>query len=512
MLRFEWRPEQAMEDGRVVAADAAMLETAELGQSLSKEAFGKQSKALRVELLKVQRELLGADWPVIILIGGVGTAGKGEVINRLFDWMDAKGLTSHVVDAPTQDERERPEYWRYWMGLPPKGMIGIFLGGWYAPAIDAHASGGLDDDAFGMALRRATMFERDLANDGALIIKIWLHVSKKVQKKRLIKLGSSAATRWRVTSDDWARHARYDAYRKTCERALRETSTGSAPWSVIDGGNARFRDLSAARTVLDRIRERLAAPVRRERGHAESTDLANPVTILDSLDLTRKVSDADYAKELEHWQGEMNQLGHRVKKKARGVIVLLEGWDASGKGGAIRRVTQALDARQYRVIPVSAPTDEEHARHYLWRFWRQLGRSGGFTFYDRSWYGRVLVERVEGLASVRAWQRAYKEINDFEEQLVEDGIILLKFWLHISRAEQLRRFKTREREPWKNYKISDEDYRNRTLTNAYEAAASDMIGRTSTEYAPWVLIEAEDKHFARIKVLREACKRIAARL
>jgi polyphosphate kinase 2 (PPK2 family) len=256
----------------------------------------------------------------------------------------------------------------------------------------------------------------------------------------------------------------------------------------------------------------LAAPHRRERGRPEPADLPNPVTILDSLDLTKKKSDAAYSKELEHWQGEMHELGRKVRKKGRGVIMVFEGWDAAGKGGAIRHVTYALDARQYRVAPISAPTDEERARHYLWRFWRQLARIGRFTLYDRSWYGRVLVERVEGFASVRAWQRAYKEINDFEEQLVEDGIILLKFWLHISRPEQLRRFKAREREPWKQYKIGPEDYRNRTKTNAYEAAAAEMIGRTSTEYAPWVLVEAEDKRYARIKVLREACEHIAERL
>jgi polyphosphate kinase 2 (PPK2 family) len=333
-----------------------------------------------------------------------------------------------------------------------------------------------------------------------------------VQKKRLIKLGSSAATRWRVTKGDWARHKRYDAYRTACERALRETSTGDAPWTVIDAADAHFRDVSTASAVLERIRQNLAIPVKHVRHHPASADQPNPVTILDSLDLTKKISDADYRKELERWQREMHGLGQKVQKKARGVIMVFEGWDASGKGGAIRRVTQALDARQYQVIPISAPTEEELSRHYLWRFWRHVGRTGRFTFYDRSWYGRVLVERIEGLVSVATWQRAYKEINDFEQQLVDDGIILLKFWLHISRAEQLRRFKARARDLWKNYKITDEDYRNRTLTNAYEAAASDMIGRTSTEYAPWILVEAEDKHFARIKVLREAAQGIAARL
>ena len=194
------------------------------------------------------------------------------------------------------------------------------------------------------------------------------------------------------------------------------------------------------------------------------------------------------------------------------MILALEGWDAAGKGGAIRRVTHALDARMYRVIPIAAPTDEERAHHYLWRFWRHLPRLGRITIYDRTWYGRVLVERAEGFASEAEWMRAYKEINEFEEQLTEHGIVLVKYWLHISADEQLERFKERETAPWKQYKITPEDYRNREKMNLYEQAASDMIARTSTEFSPWTLVEANDKRYARIKVLRTLCDRLDAAL
>jgi polyphosphate:AMP phosphotransferase len=487
-----------------------MFETAELGRELGKKEFNERGKQLRIDLLGTQRELATADFPVIVLLGGVDGAGKGEVLNRLFEWLDARGLDSHAVDVPTQDERERPEYWRYWMSLPPKGRISIFLGGWYAHAIERAALGEIDDDAFGAALSRARAFEKNLADDGALIVKIWLHISEKVQRKRLKRLEAQRETRWRVTKEDWKRHDAYADFRRVTERAIRETSTGEAPWTLVESADWRYRDVTVAEHVLERIRDRLANPAPPSQGTPASTDLPDPHTILDSLDLSQKLDSKTYDKELELAQGRINRLARKVGKRHRGVIMVFEGWDASGKGGAIRRITRALDARWYRVIPIAAPTDEERAHHYLWRFWRHLPRLGKFTIYDRSWYGRVLVERVEGFASERTWMRAYKEINDFEEQLTEHGIIVLKYWLHISRDEQLRRFQERESEAWKQYKIGPEDYRNRAKTNAYEGAANDMIERTSTEYAPWILVEAEDKRFSRVKVLKEACDRIEA--
>ncbi|HEX2670362.1 MAG TPA: hypothetical protein VHM25_05790, partial [Polyangiaceae bacterium] len=303
----------------------------------------------------------------------------------------------------------------------------------------------------------------------------------------------------------------YDEFISVTEGALRDTSTGYAPWTVIESADDRYRNMTAAQTVLERIQHRLAARHVSDAPKAEAP-IDDPTTLLDRLDLSLKLEKPAYEKRMAALQGELGELARKLRKRNRSAIFVFEGSDAAGKGGAIRRLVWALDARQYRIIPISAPTDEERAHHYLWRFFRQLPRRGQITIYDRSWYGRVLVERVEGFASEESWLRAYKEINDFEQELTRDGIVLAKFWLQISPEEQLRRFQDREREPWKQHKITAEDYRNRQKTNQYEAAAAEMIARNSTDYAPFTLVEAEDKRYARVKVLETVCERLAQAL
>jgi polyphosphate kinase 2 (PPK2 family) len=280
---------------------------------------------------------------------------------------------------------------------------------------------------------------------------------------------------------------------------------------VIEAADARYRHLAVGRELLSAIERRLRGEVRPHSVIPEAP-ITDPVTILDTLDLTRTLSKEHYLQRMPELHARIARLAQKLARKRRSAIVVFEGPDAAGKGGAIRRMTWALDARQYRVIPIGAPTDEERAHHYLWRFWRHLPRRGRITIYDRSWYGRVLVERVEGFASTDAWMRAYHEINDFEEQLAEHGIALAKLWLHISPDEQMRRFQERETQPWKRYKITDEDYRNRDKWDAYQIAADDMIERTSTEYAPWTLVAANDKRHARIEVLKTLCRSLAAAL
>jgi polyphosphate kinase 2 (PPK2 family) len=234
----------------------------------------------------------------------------------------------------------------------------------------------------------------------------------------------------------------------------------------------------------------------------------NQITVLNSLDMSLALTPKEYKKELAKQQGRLSHLARKAVHEGLSSIIVLEGWDAAGKGGLVRRLVPAMDARHYHIIPIAAPTDEEKAHHYLWRFWRHISRAGDVTIYDRSWYGRVLVERVEGLATPEKWMRAYSEINDFEAQLVEHGIVLTKFWIHITPDEQLRRFQSREDTPFKNYKLTEEDFRNRQKWPLYETAVDDMVERTSTEYAPWTLIEGNDKHFARIKALRVLCDRL----
>jgi AMP-polyphosphate phosphotransferase len=484
-----------------------MFETAELGRKIDKESYRARAPELRTELLQLQRKLEEADFPVIVLVHGVDGSGRGDIVNLLNGWMDTRSISTVAFDAPTEEERHRPAYWRYWMALPPAGRIAIFTGSWYTDPILKRVYGEIGDAKLDAAMQRVNAFERTLTDRGALFVKLWLHVDERRQGEELARLARGKRTRWRVTRRDWEHHRMYGAFRSVCERVLRSTSTGESPWFVVESSDARYRNITAAEHIAERLRVRLE----QQRVHTAPRPLApidDPETILDTLDLSRSLDREEYGRRLEKLQGRLHRSSRRARARNVGAIVMFEGPDAAGKGGAIRRLITAIDARQYRVIRVAAPTDEERAHHYLWRFWRHLPRLGRFTFYDRSWYGRVLVERVEGFATQDEWMRAYKEINDFEEQLVDHGIVLVKLWLHISSAEQLRRFEERARTPWKQYKITDEDFRNREKAHNYELAASDMIERTSTEYAPWTLVEADDKRWARVKVLDVVCRRL----
>ena len=487
-----------------------MFETAELGHKLSKQEYDAQVPPLRVQLLDAQEDLKHASFPVIIIIGGVDGAGKGETVNLLHEWMDPRYLQTLAFGPPSDEERERPEAWRFWRALPPKGRMGIFFGSWYTRPILDRVYGKTKNTAFDAALARINAFEKALVDDGALIIKFWFHLGKQEQQARLNSLIKNPATRWRVTEVDWKHFKLYDKFRRTSERALRTTSTGEAPWVVVEGADKRYRSITVGNHILDLLSKRLAVENRPAAAsiHSPRAETKDPTTLLDKLDLSQTLSDEKYEKRLEKYQGRLNLLYREAKRRGRSAILLFEGWDAAGKGGIIRRCTEAMDARDYQVIPIAAPTGEERAQHYLWRFWRHIPRAGRVTIFDRSWYGRVLVERVEAFATEAEWRRAYSEIVDFEQQLHDHGILLLKFWVHIDMDEQLRRFQERQSTPFKHFKITDEDYRNREKWNDYEVAANEMLGRTWTEFAPWQLVEANDKQFARLKVLKTFCDRL----
>ena len=484
-----------------------MFETAEIGRKLGKQEYEAIIPELRAELLAAQKQAFDAKIPVVVLINGVDGSGKGDFLNKLFEWMDARYLTTQAYSPRTEEEAQRPTFWRFWMWLPARGRIGAFLGSWYSEPILEAAHGKLSPQHLDDALVQVIRFERALVADGALVVKLWFHLSKQEQRRRFKELEKSKLTRWQVSERDWEHHRMYDEFKSLCSRAIRSTSTVEAPWTVIEATDFRHRNVAAARTLIESIRSR-GTPVQVAPVGAQTPRLEDPRTILDTLDMSLGLDQTDYAKKLALYQGRINRRSRRLAKKQKSVIVVFEGSDAAGKGGAIRRLTHALDARQYRVIPIAAPTDEERAHHYLWRFWRHIPRRGRFTIYDRSWYGRVLVERVERFATEPEWRRGYEEINDFEQQLVESGVVVIKFWLHITPEEQLRRFEERERSPYKQFKITEEDYRNRAKANDYEAAASEMIERTSTEYCPWTIVEANDKRFARIKVLRTILGRL----
>ena len=482
-----------------------MFESAEIGHSIDKETYDKAVLELREALLEAQFELKQqARFPVLILINGIEGAGKGETVKLLNEWMDPRLINVESFLRPTDEELSRPPQWRFWRKLPPKGRTGIFFGNWYSQMLHARVDGDIKDARLDQAINDAVGFERMLCDEGALIFKFWFHLSKKQLKERLKALEKDPQRSWQLNPLDWKQSEVYDRFVRFGERVLRRTSRDYAPWYVIEGADEYYRSLSVGRIILEGLQAAL-----KQTGRPTPQPHAAPLmasldkrSLLDSLDLSRTLDKDNYKEQLATEQARLNGLLRDKRMRGHALMAVFEGNDAAGKGGAIRRVTGALDPRQYRTVPIAAPTEEERAQPYLWRFWRHVPGRGQFTIFDRSWYGRVLVERVEGFCSESDWLRAYGEINDFEEQLHNYGIVLVKFWLSIDKDTQMERFKEREEVAFKRYKITEEDWRNRDKWDRYVDAVDDMVDRTSTEIAPWTLVEANDKRYARVKILR----------
>jgi polyphosphate:AMP phosphotransferase len=489
-----------------------MFEAAELGVKLDKDEYLKRVPGLRWELLQRQFELRTADFPVVVLLSGDDRPSCSDVLNLLHEWMDPRFVEGNAFGVPTDEENERPFFWRYWRRLPARGRIGIFVRAWTMQPIVMRMIGSFDEGEFEHWLAHVRGFERTLAADGALLLKFWFHLPPKEFRRRVKRGKKNSEKLWRSGKHDTRLYENYDLARELMEKSIRLTSTGEAPWHVVESTDERHRNMSVAEEILKTLTRRLeeeGEKTDRPVAPAEASSTEDVVTVLDKVDLTVSLPKSDYSEALDRWQSKLFRETSKALDRGVSTVLVFEGWDASGKGGIIRRLTHAMDASLYRVVPIAAPTEEELAHHYQWRFWRHLPRAGNVTIFDRSWYGRVLVERVEGLASEDEWRRAFSEINVFEEQLVEHGIVLLKFWLHVDADEQLRRFQLRERTPFKKFKITAEDYRNRERRNDYEVAANEMIARTSTEYARWNLIAANHKRRARIEVLETVCNALS---
>ena len=484
-----------------------MFETVELDQKISKEDFNAAVPELRTKLLNLQYEIKDKAVPVIIIVSGVEGAGKSEVVNRINEWLDTRWIRNYAFWRETEEELLHPRYWRFWRTLPSRGTISVMFGSWYTRPVIDRVMGNISKSRFDREMKYIEELEQMLIQDNALIIKFWFHLSKKVSLER-------AKSKDTIKSPFQKKFAKkYDEFAVVSERAIQLTDTGPSPWHIIAATDHRYRDLNVGQIIIDSMQKRLqniinTAPVK-QKNKPKSTKIK---TILDKVNLEKTLLDKAYKEKLSKYQASLGQLAWSAHNQGRSVVAVFEGWDASGKGGAIRRATAAMDARLYSVISVAAPTDEEKAHHYFWRFWRHLPTDGFITIYDRSWYGRVLVERVEGFAEPEEWLRSYQEINDFEEQMTTHGIILIKFWLHISKDEQLRRFKEREVIPWKKHKITDEDWRNREKWDDYELAVNEMVARTSTIHSPWKLIPGNDKKVARVTVLKEICNQIKKNL
>ena len=488
-----------------------MFEAAELGHTVAPARYDSLLPRLRARLLDAHLALRSQKFPVIVIVSGADGAGKGELVQRLNEWLDPRGVSTHAFWTQSDEERERPEFWRFWRAMPGRGRVGIFFGSWYSQPIIDRVFGNIKNSQLDAALERIAAFEQMLADDGALILKLWLHLPKKQQKKRLKKLEKDG----RLAPDDWKHFKLFDKFADVSAHTLRRTDRRHAPWHVIEATDRRYRELTVAGLITDALEKKLkeaAAKATEARPPpepaAKKPAKARGESILAGVDLTRRLTDAEYERQLEAQQTKLSKLAWAAQKKGVSTVLAFEGWDAAGKGSAIRRVTQAMDPRLYRVVGIAAPTDEERAQHYLWRFWRHLPRAGFMTIFDRTWYGRVLVERVEGFARPDEWGRAYGEINAFEEQLAAHGTVLGKFWVHLSPQEQLRRFKERQHVAYKRYKITDEDWRNREKWPDYQRAVDEMVARCSTEFAPWTLIAGNDKKFARVQILKTIVQRL----
>lgn len=466
-----------------------------------------EREALREELLEAQFELRTLQHgSVLLLISGNDFAGKAEIIHSFYEWLDNRYLNTRAFALPKGVERRMPRLWRYWRTLPPTGELGFYLGSWYHQPLMRLSRGQLSIPRFTAQMQQILRFERLLNDEGIILVKIWLHLTDDQQGKR--QRIDPALLEQTVAMREWGDFsaADYEKVREGARLMTELTSTQGAPWIRVPATDPHERDQRIGQIVLEAMRQRLAsepAPLPVYGWQAAQRDY------LGQLDYSLALEKDDYQEQLDTWQTRLRELIQHPRFTRRSLLLVFEGSDAAGKGGTIRRITQCLDPRILRVHGTSAPTDEERRMPYLWRFWRRIPAPGNVVVFDRSYYGRVLVERVEGFCDAPDWQRAYGEINDFEQQLSDSGTLVIKFWLAITEEEQLKRFKAREQSPVKRYKLTDEDWRNRKRWPDYVQAMNDMVEHSSTRHAPWHLIPAENKRYARIQALRIVCETLA---
>lgn len=513
-----------------------MLEQIDLDLSLSKRVYTERITELQTRLYSLEQSLLEARLPVLIVFEGWAGTSKARTIGVLVRRLDPRGIRVHSITPPRTSETLYPWLYRFWLKLPSYGQIAIFDRSWYREMLAARTAEPSDPQLWRQRCEDAVTFERQLADDGAIIIKFWLHISRKEQGRRFKSLLANKLTAYQVTDEDRRQHHQYSDYAAAVEDLIARTGTPRAPWHVIPATNKYHARVAVISTVLAALEARLGSPQLQQtndgldaagaafrRRNAVPAPLSLPLArveplqaevahILRRVDLSQRLDEHEYVRQRRRLQAQLHLLGLALYQQQRPAILVFEGWDAAGKGGAIQRLTAEIDPRSYIVHTIAAPAGDDKLRHYLYRFWRRLPSRGQIAIFDRSWFGRVLVERVEGFARPDEWQRAYAEINEFERQLVEFGTIICKFWLHLSPEEQLRRFQDRQNVPFKAWKLTDEDWRNREKWPQYEEAIDEMLLRSSTPAAPWTIVEAEDKRFARVKVLRTVVQRLEAEL
>ncbi len=493
-----------------------MLEKLDLTQSLSKKEYKEKMAEAEPKLAKLQRDCLDLKIPVMIAFEGYGAAGKGVQIGELLRALDPRGFEVFPVKKETEEEQMHPFLWRFWTRLPARGRFAIYDSSWYRKVLLDRFEGKTKTKELEASYTSICNFEEQLTDDGMVIIKIFLAIDQKEQKKRLDKLASAKDTAWRVGKWDRKQNKEFDKYQQMNEEALARTDTDYAPWHVVEATDRKFAAVKVYDIVI-RTLEKKVEEVRRqkEEGYTPEVDpglTGNQDSVLAQADLSLSYTREEYKAKMTELQNKISRLHGEIYKARIPVVIGFEGWDAAGKGGAIKRLTSHLDPRGYVVHPTSAANDYELAHQYLWRFWNAFPKAGHITVFDRTWYGRVMVERLEGFCSKDEWQRAYKEINAMEKDWTDDGAIVIKFWLQIDKDEQERRFIARQENPEKQYKITDEDWRNRDKWDQYEEAVNEMLIRTSTPKAPWVIVEGNNKYYARVKVLETVVNAMEERL
>lgn len=466
----------------------------------------------RKQLYDLQMKIKEHKIPVIVLFEGWGTSGKGSTIGKVIRNIDPRFFKVVTMSEPTDEELRYPFLYRFFKEIPEAGKFTFLDSGWLEQICREHLEGKTDEKEYASRIESVRNFERQLTDNGYLVLKFFMQIEKKEQKEREQDLLESKDTKWRVSLFDQWENTHYKKCKKAFSKYMSDTNVSSAPWYIIDAGDQKWAELQVMETLVSNIEVAL-----QNQAHSvpilQNVFPLEPIPRLADIDLQDKIlNDEEYKKELKQLQIELGKLHNKLYRKRIPVIITYEGWDAAGKGGNIKRIAAALDPRGYEVHPIAAPEPSELARHYLWRFWTRLEKNGHFTIFDRTWYGRVMVEPIEKLTPEERVNMAYREINEFESQLHDWGAEIIKFWVNVDKNEQLRRFNERENTPEKRWKITDEDWRNREKWDTYEKYVDRMITLTSTDIAPWTILEGNDKKYARIKALKTIVKRLEKRL
>jgi polyphosphate:AMP phosphotransferase len=473
-----------------------------LNQKTGETEFERAIDPLRIRLGELQRECREQGIPIIVVTEGWNASGITMVTGDLIRFLDPRGYSVHSIGRPTDEEEAHTLMWRFWIKTPARGRISLFARSWYSRMLAEKITGIRWKRELQNAIQSARVFERQLTDDGAVIIKFFLHISKEEQEKRLYERENDRRTSWMITRGDWDFHNLYDSYLPLIEDIIRKTDTPHSPWVIIGATDERYTRLSVFSSVVNTLerRIRMAGHPLTEKSPGGRKKLKKPEPY--RYDLSVSLPHDEYQRRIDHCQERIRDLQFLLYKRKIPLIILFEGWDAAGKGGTIMRLTRSMNPRGYEVVPVSQPNECERDYHYLWRFYRHFPKSGHITIFDRSWYGRVLVERVEELCEAPVWQRAFQEITELEEDYIREGGGLVKFWLEIDQEEQLKRFTAREADPHKQWKMTVEDWRNREKWNVYREAIDEMLSRTGSRSAPWTVVESNDKYYSRIKTFR----------